>query len=71
MYIINSLKGIIYMKIFKLIIKIIILSILLLCSLLGIFAISGYSMYKDTISDTIIKKTFDDIARLKKIQTKE
>lgn len=49
------------MKIFKLIIKIIILSILLLCSLLGIFAISGYSMYKDTISDTIIKKTFDDI----------
>lgn len=49
------------MKIFKLIIKIIILAILIFCSLLGIFAISGYSMYQDTIKELTIKETFDEI----------
>lgn len=48
-------------KFLKLLLKIIIIIILIGCSLLGIFTLSGYSLYKDTIKENTIKEAFDEI----------
>ena len=45
----------------KLFLKILIIVILILCSLLGIIALSGYSLYKDTIKENTIQDTFSEI----------